>query len=97
MCSILTVILAKSDYLYTANTAYINLKKAENTFEKEAYVISYIKCKLLRNEEIDDYMTNGVFVSVYETTNGYELYFDNYRISIEVYDKQIIDYDIEKV
>ena len=32
------------------------------------------------------------FVSVYEHSGGYELYFDNYVIDIDVYNKQIVNY-----
>lgn len=86
----------KSDYLYTGNSVYDNLREFENIFEEEAYVISYAKCALLRNEELDDFYINGISVSVYENSSGYELYFDEFKLDIEVYDKQIIDFSIEK-
>ena len=95
MCSMITVILAKSDYLYTGNSVYSNLREAEDIFEKEAYILHYTKCALLRNETLDDFYTNGIYVNVYENTNGYDLYFDDYRLRIEVYEKQIVDFDIE--
>lgn len=92
MCSLLSVIAVKSDYLYKANEVYYNLQEYEEVFNLEAQILSYIKCVLLRNEQLEDFVTNDCYVTVYETTNGYELLFDNYVMDIDVYDKQIIDF-----
>lgn len=92
----MSVILAKSDYLQSANNVYYNLQENERLFELEANVINYVKCSLLRNEEIDDFYVNGIYVETYETNNGYELCFDDYVMNIEIYDKQIIYFDIRK-
>ena len=96
MCSLLSVIAAKSDYLYKANEVFYNLQEYEDTFNYEAQILSYVKCILLRNEELDDFDINGIYVSVYDTSSGYELLFDTYTMEIEVYDKQIVDFSISR-
>ena len=97
MCSMLSVILAKSDYLYVGNSVFDNLREAEKIFEDEVYIVSYAKCVLLRNEKLDDFCINGVSVIVYENIRGYELFFADYRLDLEIYDKQIIDFSIERL
>ena len=92
----MTLIAAKSDYLYKANEVYYNLKEYENTFASEAKAISYAKCILLRNEELEDFYIDGLYVSVYQTSKGYELLFNGYVTEIEVYDKQIVDFRTKK-
>lgn len=92
----MSVIAAKSEYIYSANSAYSNLQEYEEIFEKEASVISYLKCALLRNDDIDDFYVNGIGVNVYETSSGYELYFDSYVMDVDVYDKQIIDFEVRR-
>ena len=94
MCSMMAIIAAKSDYIYKANLIYANLIKHEEVFEIEAQIISHVKCSLLRNEKLDDFYISGIEVDVYQTSNGYELYFDNYHIDIQVYDKQIVGFEI---
>ena len=86
----------KSDYILCANQVYSNIKQAELLFEQEAYVLSYAKCALLRNEELDDFNIKGINVSVYNTGNGYELCFNGHTIEIEVYDKLVIDFCLIK-
>ena len=96
MCSLMALIAAKSDYIYKANMAYANLQDHEQVFEMEAQVLSYVKCVLLRNEDLDDFYIYGSVVSVYQTSNGYELYFDDYKMNIDVYDKQIVDFSVRR-
>ena len=76
--------------------AYANLQDHEQAFEMEAQVLSYVKCALLRNEDLDDFYIYGSVVSVYQTSNGYELYFDDYKMNIDVYDKQIVDFSVRR-
>ena len=90
----MALIAVKSDYIEKANLAYSNLKEHEEIFELEAQILSYAKCCLLRNEELDDFYTYGTSVYVYQTSNGYELCFDDYQMYIEVYDKQIVDFSV---
>lgn len=84
------IIAAKSDYIEKANSAYINLINYEEVFEIETQVIDYVKCALLRNDELDDFYIDNYLVSVYHNGNEYDLYFANYEMEIEVYDKQIV-------
>lgn len=85
----------KSEYISSANLAYSNLKDSEEAFRQEAYILSYAKCVLLRREELNDFYTNGVYVSTYKTGNGYALYFDNHYINIDVYENMIVDFEIK--
>lgn len=92
----MSLIAVKSDYISKANKAYANLAEYESTFEKEAYVLSYVKSTLLRNEKLEDFCINGVDVSVYEMSNGYQLYFDDYVMDVETYEKQIINFELRR-
>ena len=92
----MTLIVAKSEYIYSANYVYSNLKDYMDIYEKEAYIINYLKCALVRNEDIGDFYINDCYVDVNKNSDGYDLYFDSYVMSIEVYDKQIIDVVINK-
>lgn len=88
--------MAKSDYIYKANTIYSDLKEMNDFFYMESQVINYVKCLLLRNEEIEDFNVAGIDVLVYSTDSGYELCFDDYVIEIEVCDKQIVNFEVRK-
>lgn len=76
--------------------AYTNLQEAEEIFALQAQVIDYAKCVLMRNDVLEDYYVFGTYVSVYKNTNGYDLYFDDYHLSLDIYGKQIIDYKMER-
>ena len=93
----MTLIAMKNDYIYKANNVYINLKEYEDIFEIEASVLSYAKCYLIHNDELDDFIVNGIYVNVYGSNSSYELYFYDYYMHIEVYDRQIIDYYFERI
>ena len=84
------IIAAKSDYIEKANNAYINLRNYEEIFEMETQIIDHVKCALIRNEELDDFYIDDCLVSVYRNGNEYDLYFANYEMEIEVYEKQIV-------
>ena len=90
----MSIIAAKSDYIEKANQTYLNLKEYENVFAKEAKIMSYVKCSLLRKEELNDFNIGGTRVSVYQTNNGYQLFFENYKLKIEVYNCMIVDFDL---
>lgn len=90
------MIIAKSDYIYKADLVYENLKEYEDVFRMEAIVIDRVKCMLVRNEELDDFSIQGIYVSVYHQENGYDLYFGAYHMKLVVYEKQIIDYAMER-
>lgn len=72
----------------------MNLEEYEDIFAQEAEVMSYAKYTLLRNEELDDFFIDGIYVSVYENSDGYELYFNGHVLNIEIFDKQIVDFDL---
>ena len=92
----MSLILAKSNYIIKANETYLNLKEYEKLFEKEALVISHIKCALLQEVAIEDYYAGNIYVSVHECADGYDLYFDGYMMHLEVVDKQIVDYVLSR-
>lgn len=86
----------KSDYLSSANEVYYNLKTYEDDFDIQTKVITTFKCMLLRNEEIKDFIIDGIYVNVYDNENNAILYFNDYILRVDISDKQIIDYDISK-
>ena len=94
LCLIMAIVAVKSDYIVKANEVYCNLREAEETFAKEAAVIGYTKCILARNEELHSFEIGGIAVDVYETHNGYDLYFEGYVLTLIVYERQIIDYSL---
>ena len=96
MCALMSVVVAKSDYIYYANNVFFNLREFEKDFSLEAKVINNVKCTLLRREELDDFYIDGVLVSISNIADGYELSFNNQTIDIIVYENQIIDMDVFK-
>lgn len=93
----MSLIAIKSDYIYKANNVYINLKEYEDIFELEALVLTYAKCYLIQNNELNDFIVNGIYVCTYGSGNNYELYFDNYVMKIDVYERMIIDYSMKRL
>ena len=91
----MTVVAVKSDYIYSANTVYQNLREMEDAFYEEAQVVNYVKCVLLRNEELDDFYIGGVVASVYKKGDSYSIYFDKYVLDLDTYGKQIIDINLK--
>ena len=92
----ISLIAMKSDYIIKADQVYANLEKFEEVFEAEAIVIDRVKCLLARNEEIDDFCSEGICVNVYRKGNCYELFFLDYQMSLLVCEKQIIDFSVVK-
>ena len=90
----MSIVILKSEYIYTANTVYNNLLSAQDTFALEVSVISYAKCALLNEKEFKSFNVDGYHVSIYETNDGYNLYVQDYCINIVVYERQIISYSI---
>ena len=85
LCLIMAIVAVKSDYIVKANEVYCNLREAEETFAKEAAVIGYVKCVLARNEELHSFEIGGIAVDVYETHNGYDLYFGGKKLEKGAY------------
>ena len=96
MCALISLIAAKSDYIEKASETYENLREFEEIFEVEAAVIDSFKCMLARDEEIEDFVTDGIYVAVYMSNEGYELHFLDYRMRITTYERQIIDFQTER-
>ena len=96
MCLIMSIVTAKTDYIIKANSVYLNLEEYEKVFRLEAMIMNHIKCLLVRNEALEDFMIDGVYVSVYGHNDEYDLYFHDYVISITVYEKQIVDFVIKR-
>ena len=92
--AILTIVNLKIDYIYKANKTYENLVSFEEEFIERIKVINYVKCALLRKEDLDDFDVDGIYVSVYGKSDGYDLFFDKYNLSIEIYDDMIINMSI---
>ena len=97
MCTMMSLIAAKADYIYKADIVYKKLEEFEELFEVEAHVLNYAKCVLVKEMELDDYSTGGVYVSVYNSQNGYDLYFLDYVMEIDVYEKQIVNFSVRKL
>lgn len=96
MCSLMSLILAKSNYIEVADNIYQQLEQYQDTFNMEAKVLNYVKCCLARNEELVDFYVDGIDVRVSNNNSGYSLYFDNYVIDIEVYEKQIVNFSFSQ-
>lgn len=92
----MSIVTVKSDYILKANSVYYNLKENETVFEREAMVINHAKCILVRNEELEDFMIDGIYVRVYRNSSGYDMHFDGYLLSITVYEKQIVDFVLKR-
>ena len=92
MCLIVMMISMKSEFILSADNVYMNLAENEKTFAREAAVLSYARCILMRNEPLEDFSINGIHVRVYGDNGIYELYYDSYRLEIYVYEKQIVDF-----
>lgn len=93
----MSLIAAKADYIYRANTIYRQLEEFEELFETEAKVLTYAKCALMQEAELDDFVASGIYVSVYNSNSGYDLYFLDYVMEMDVYDKQIVNYSVRKL
>ncbi|MDO4197739.1 MAG: hypothetical protein Q4D13_01955 [Erysipelotrichaceae bacterium] len=86
--------MAKADYIIKTRNALYNLQEFESSFSLEAKVIEHCKCILMQNIDLEDFYTDGVYVSVHESKDGYTLYYDKYVMELTVYEKQIIDYTV---
>ena len=92
MCVMMSLIAAKADYIIKADLVFANLEKCEEDFETEAFVIDAFKCMLARKEEIGNFETHGIYVSVYWKKDGYELHYLDCRMSVIVYEDMIVDF-----
>ena len=90
------LVVCKSEYIYNGNNVLSNLRKYEDIFELQSRIIGHAKCYLLQDDNLEDFMVDGIYVSVYRHSNSYELYFDDYVMSIDTYDRQIMDYSLSR-
>jgi len=97
MCTMMSLIAAKADYIYKADTIFKKLEEYEELFEAEAQVLTYAKCVLIREDTLDDFVASGMYVSVYNSADGYDLYFLDYIMEINVYDKQIVNFTVKRL
>ena len=95
MCVMMSLIAIKSDYIIKADQVYKNLIEDEECFYYEAHVIDVFKCMLARKEEIDDFFFDGIRVNVYQSGEGYDLYYLQYRLSLSVYEDRIVDFVLQ--
>lgn len=93
----MTVIAIKADNIYCSNETLVNLRDYEKSFTYEALVINYVKCVLMKNEELDDFFIDGISVNVYRNNYGYDLYFEDYKLELTVYGKQIVDFSLKRI
>ncbi len=93
----MSLIALKADYIYKANSIYHKLEEFEDLFNKEALILNYAKCSLMKEDNLSDFYISGISVEVFDSKNGYDLYFLNYVMEIEVYEKQIIDFTVKNM
>ena len=93
----MSLIAAKADYVYKADTVYKKLEDFEELFEIEAHILAYVKCVLVKDMELDDFSERGVYVSVYNSSNGYDLYFMDYVMEVDVYENQVVNFNVRKL
>lgn len=96
MCSLMSLIALKSDYIYKADRVYRNLQESEEVFEMEAQVLNRFKCMLLQKAEIEDFSTGSLYVEVASTNDGYRLFFADYVMNVTIYDKLIVSFNTNK-
>ena len=87
----------QSDYLKTTSDVLTNLNEFKDIFELEATIINYVKCQILLNDDLSDFNIAGYDVKVFKYNDRYDLYFSFYKITIFVYDRMIIDFQMNKV
>ena len=93
---VMSIVTAKIDYLNKANEVYLNLREFESVFEKEAQVISEAKCILAKEQELYDFQAGRIDVRVYRNSRGYELYFDEYVLTLTVHENEIVDFEMKR-
>lgn len=86
----ITIILAVSDYLISANNIYYDIKNSLEYFKDEAIIIDEAKCHLINYKNLDDFSYNGAYA--YETGSGYNLVYKGVVYSLEVDEGIILDY-----
>ncbi len=87
----------KADYIIKADQVYKNLTEDEECFCYEAAVIDTFKCMLARREEAEDFYAAGIRVSVYPASEGYELYYLDYKLSLSIYEDRIVDFLLQRL
>ena len=96
-CLMMSLIALRSDYIIKADQVYYDLECCEEMFAHEALVIERAKCLLLQEGELDDFPAGDVYVNVSLNDEGYDLYYECYRIHLYVNERQIINFYVQKV
>ena len=92
----MSLIALKSDYIIKADQVYYDLEQYGVEFAQEACVVERAKCLLLQEGELNDYETVGIYVSVSNHAEGYDLQYSGHRIRLFVQEKQIINFYVQK-
>lgn len=82
-----------SEYIITANNTLIKLREGIDSFKQEAMLIDEAKCYLVNHKDLDDFEYYGTYVE--ETGRGYNLYYGDLVIRLEIEDNMITDYDFD--
>ena len=90
----MSIVFLKIDMIIGANTIYDRLKSFQDVYKKESAVIEYAKCMLLHDGYIEDFYIDGISVDVYQYHDSYSLYFDDYCIDIDTYERKIISLNL---
>ena len=91
----MTMIIAISNYLITYNKINGELKDFIDDFYNEAKLINEVKCYLLNNGKLDNFLLSNGEVSVEKIDNKYLLSHNDCSYLLSIEDKMIIDYSIE--
>lgn len=94
MMGMMEVIMIYLNYLICANSVFINIKDCFDDFETEAKIISEAKCLLACNSNLEDFYIDEGIVRVTSDGNYYYLDFNNLKLTIQVFDRMIIDYKV---
>lgn len=93
----MSLIALKSDHIIKADQVYYDLERFGELFAHEALVIDRAKCLLLQEGDLENYMAKGIYVSVDRNSDGFDLHYDSYVIHLSVYERQIINFYVQKI
>lgn len=95
MMNCLSLILAMSEYIMTADSIYIKLNDFMDSFKDEAEIINKAKCELANYGKLSDfYLSNGI-ANVNEDGPNYRVSYNGLNLYLYIDGKMIADYSIE--